>query len=198
MHLKKIIVSVFLGIASYNVQGQVLDSLTIDVRTIDGQFTEMITKSNNWEQYKVVPKQKLYLLKKNVQDSLNLQKKSISEKNTVISENHSKIKDLEGKIEELQTSLNQIQEQRDSVSFLGMLLDKSVYSMLVWGIILGLLSFLGFYVYRFSKSNAITQQSIKDLEELQNEYEDYRSKSIEREQKVRRQLQDEINKNRGV
>ena len=34
-------------------------------------------------------------------------------------------------------------------------------------------------------------------EDWQNEYEEYRTKAIEREQKVRRQLQDEINKHRS-
>lgn len=66
----------------------------------------------------------------------------------------------------------------------------------MWGIVIVLALLLGVFIYKFRNSNSITSESRKALEILEAEYEEHRRNSIEREQKVRRQLQDEINKNR--
>ena len=78
----------------------------------------------------------------------------------------------------------------------GALLSKGLYNTIMWGIVLALASLLVLYIYKFSNGNVVTKKSINDLNELQEEYENYRKAAIEREQKVRRQLQDEINKHR--
>ena len=166
--------------------------------TIENQFDDVIEKSNSWQQFKVVPKMKLYTLKKNIQDSLKAQQNLILEKTNTITGNEREIKELNIQIDSLQNNLDELKNEKDSINFFGALISKGLYSVIVWGIILVLASLLAFYIFRFSKSNIVTKRSIKDLEELQSEYEDYRSKAIEREQKVRRQLQDEINKHRGI
>lgn len=68
----------------------------------------------------------------------------------------------------------------------------------MWGIVIVLALLLGVFIYKFRNSNSITSESRKALEILEAEYEEHRRNSIEREQKVRRQLQDEINKNRSL
>lgn len=177
------------------------DTLAVAVNrpnTIENQFDDVIEKSNSWQQFKVVPKMKLYTLKKNIQDSLKAQQNLLLEKTNTITGNEQQIKELNQQIDTLQNNLNELKNEKDSINFFGALISKGLYSVIVWGIIFVLTSLLAFYIFRFSKSNIVTKRSIKDLEELQSEYEDYRSKAIEREQKVRRQLQDEINKNRGI
>ena len=86
---------------------------------------------------------------------------------------------------------------KNSINFFGIPLEKDIYSSIVWGIILVLGVLLIVFISKFAKSNSTTRSTLKDFEDLQNEYEEYRTKSIEREQKVRRQLQDEINKHRS-
>ena len=76
------------------------------------------------------------------------------------------------------------------------MLSKGLYSTIMWVIVLILAGLLAFYIYKYTNSNVITKNSINELGELQQEYENYRKAAIEREQKVRRQLQDEINKHR--
>lgn len=197
MKLSTFITGGMLLLATFVAQGQVEEEVGKE-NTIEGQFIDVIEKSNNWEHFKVVPKQKLNALKKSIQDSLNVQKQLILEKNSTIKSSEQKINDLKTQIENLQNSFDKLKNEKDSVSLFGVLLSKGLYSSIVWGIIVALGSLLAFYIFRFSKSNAVTKRSIKDLEDLQNEYEDYKTKSIERDQKLRRQLQDEINKNRGV
>ena len=53
------------------------------------------------------------------------------------------------------------------------------------------------FIYRFKNSNTVTKSAKKSLAEIEEEYEDHRRNALEREQKVRRQLQDELNKQKG-
>ena len=130
-------------------------------------------------------------------DSLKSQKQVLREKLDTISSQSSQIKQLNQKITSLQSDLDKEKNRNNSIEFLGMTIEKGLYSAVVWGIIIILAIFLAVFVSRFSRSNSITRGALKDLESLQNEYEEYRTKAIEREQKVRRQLQDEINKHRS-
>ena len=165
--------------------------------TIEGQFDELVDKSGNWEKFKLVKKESIYTFKKSLLDSLSGQKTLLREKLDTISAQSSRIKELNLNIQNLQSELDKEKNRNDSIDFLGITIEKGVYSIIVWGIIVILTIFLVVFISRFTSSNSITRGALKDLEDLQNEYEEYRTKAIEREQKVRRQLQDEINKHRS-
>ena len=83
------------------------------------------------------------------------------------------------------------------MALFGMQMSKGGYNALMWTIIAGLFALLLFFIYKFKNSNTITKQAKKALLETEEEYEEYRRNSLEREQKVRRQLQDEINKQKN-
>ena len=165
--------------------------------TIEGQFDELVDKSANWEKFKLVKKESIYTFKKSLLDSLSGQKTLLREKLDTISAQSSRIKELNLNIQNLQSELDKEKNRNDSIDFLGITIEKGVYSIIVWGIIMILAILLVVFIFRFTSSNSITRGALKDLEDLQNEYEEYRTKAIEREQKVRRQLQDEINKHRS-
>ena len=165
--------------------------------TIEGQFDELVDKSGNWEKFKLVKKESIYTFKKSLLDSLSGQKTLLREKLDTISAQSSRIKELNLNIQNLQSELDKEKNRNDSIDFLGITIEKGVYSIIVWGIIVILAILLVVFISRFTSSNSITRGALKDLEDLQNEYEEYRTKAIEREQNVRRQLQDEINKHRS-
>ena len=165
--------------------------------TIEGQFDELVDKSGNWEKFKLVKKESIYTFKKSLLDSLSGQKTLLREKLDTISAQSSRIKELNLNIQNLQSELDKEKNRNDSIDFLGITIEKGVYSIILWGIIVILAILLVVFISRFTSSNSITRGALKDLEDLQNEYEEYRTKAIEREQKVRRQLQDEINKHRS-
>ena len=165
--------------------------------TIEGQFDELVDKSGNWEKFKLVKKESIYTFKKTLLDSIRGQKSLLREKLDTISVQSSRIKELNLNIQNLQSELDKEKNRNDSIDFFGLTIEKGVYSIIVWGIIAVLAILLVVFISRYTSSNGITRGALKDLEDLQNEYEEYRTKAIEREQKVRRQLQDEINKHRS-
>jgi septal ring factor EnvC (AmiA/AmiB activator) len=83
------------------------------------------------------------------------------------------------------------------MALFGMQMSKGGYNALMLIIIAGLLALLLLFIFKFKNSNSVTKQAKKTLLETEDEYEEYRRNSLEREQKVRRQLQDEINKQKN-
>ncbi|MBC9798378.1 tRNA (guanine-N1)-methyltransferase [Sinomicrobium weinanense] len=170
------------------------NKLSLTEGNVNNQFEFIIQRSNNYQEYKVVKKNWLYTLKKNTLDSLARVEKELAEAINLTKTQKSEIESLQGELKENQDHVASLTNERDSISFFGALIDKSAYKATMWGIVALLTAVLLFFIYKFRNSNVITQDARKALEDLENEYEDHRKKALEREQKVRRQLQDEINK----
>ena len=97
-------------------------------------------------------------------------------------------------MDETTNKLAAVTEEKDSMSLLGMLVSKITYNIILWTIIGGLLLLFLLFVYKFRRSNTLTQEAKTALSEVEVEYEDHRRRALEREQRISRQLQDEINK----
>lgn len=164
--------------------------------TLEGVFQQLVDKSGAWQNFKMLDRAKLAIFQRSMADTINAIRGQLSTQKQAVATHLQNIKELNDKITELQTTLDQTKDQNDSVNFFGVLLSKGVYSTIMWVIVLILAGLLAFYIYKYTNSNVITKNSINELGELQQEYENYRKAAIEREQKVRRQLQDEINKHR--
>lgn len=164
--------------------------------TLEGVFQQLIDRSGAWQNFKMLDRGKLAAFQRSMTDSINGVRSQLVAEKQKVKENEATIKELNDKITEIQAALDQTKDQKDSVSFFGALVSKGLYNTIMWGIVLALASLLVLYIYKFSNGNVVTKKSINDLNELQEEYENYCKAAIEREQKVRRQLQDEINKHR--
>ena len=132
----------------------------------------------------------------NVSDTLNLLTKKNAELLTKINENDKTINSLNQKLSETSNNLTSVTEEKDNMSFLGILISKGAYSAILWTIITSLFLLLLFFIYKFRSSNNLTQVAKTNLAELEVEYEEHRRRALEREQKISRQYQDEINKNK--
>lgn len=164
--------------------------------TINDQFTTLIKQSNNYQNYKVVQKNKLDELQGNVQDSINKLQTAIRQNNVSLAEQKASLDSLSSKLQVVQNELTVSLEQENNLDFLGINTHKTTFKTLVWFIIVVLLSALGILFYQFKKSHTDTKDARKKWEDTELELEEFRKSSLEREQKIRRQLQDEINKNR--
>ncbi|CAM3484508.1 tRNA (guanine-N1)-methyltransferase [Zobellia roscoffensis] len=174
------------------------DVLSLDRGPIDSQFEYIFTKSGNYrsdgKKYEVVRTISLEKLRQNVLDSLKGYNKRAGELKATIGGHESTIGSLNKKLEETTNNLAGVTEEKDSMSFLGIMVAKSTYNGILWTVIFSLLALLLFFIYRFRNSNILTQEAKTNLSELETEYEDHRRRALEREQKISRQLQDEINK----
>ena len=195
--MKKIILflgGLLLAINPLKAQEQTEDT------SISAQFETIIRKSTNYRQagkrYEVVRLLELEALRKNILDSISTANKSIIDLRATIAENETSISSLNTKLDETTKNLSQLTEEKDSMSFFGAMVSKGTYKLIVWSIIFGLLAFLLFFIYRFKNSNFLTQQAKSALTDVETEFEQHRRRSLEREQKISRELQDVINKNK--
>ena len=174
------------------------DKLSLDEGPISNQFDYIAKRSGNYRadgvRYEVVKETNLFKIRKNVLDSIAAMNKKTSELKSTIAEHETTITSLNKKLEETTTNLSSVTEEKDSMSFIGIPVSKGTYNFILWTIIGGLFLLLGLFIYRFRNSNILTQEAKQNLSELEIEYEDHRRRALEREQKISRQLQDEINK----
>jgi len=182
----------------YGQDSEKEEKLSLDEGPISSQFDYVSKRSGNYRadgvRYEVVKESNLYKLRKNVLDTIDAINKKTSELNTTISEHETTISSLNKKLEETTNNLASVTEEKDSMSFLGISVSKGTYNFILWFIIAGLFILLGAFIYKFRNSNILTQEAKQNLSELEVEYEDHRRRALEREQKISRQLQDEINK----
>lgn len=167
--------------------------------TIKGQFEVMERQSTNYRSgngvpYEVIKLSMLNEVKSNIFDTINTAYGSIKDLSATITANEAEIENLNTRLRDTTEKLNTITEEKDSISFFGILIGKGTYNFILWSIIFGLLLLLLFFIYRFRNSNFLTQQAKSALADLEEEYENHRRKALEREQKISRQLQDELNK----
>ncbi|XOL42632.1 hypothetical protein KCTC32420_03028 [Aequorivita nionensis] len=159
-------------------------------------MTEVFDKSNSYQEYKVVKKTQLATLRRNILDSVSTLQKKIALMESEVSQERIAVDSLGQNLKNTQQNLIKAKEKEDGIEVFGILTSKATYNAIMWGIILILLLISGFLFYRFLNSHKITNAAQLKMAEMEIELEDYRRNSLEREQKLRRKLQDEINKNR--
>src|SRR5690554_5861745 len=161
-------------------------------------MTEAFEKSNSYQEYKVIKKTQLITLRRNIIDSVSNLEEQISTLQNQLAQQKVEIDSLSDSLHITQQSLAESKEKEDGIKFFGILTSKSTYNAIMWGIIVILLLVGGFLFYRFLNSHRITNAAQLKMAEMEIELEDHRRSSLEREQKLRRKLQDEINKNRKI
>lgn len=188
---------VILSISSQTNANDNDDKLSLNDGTIDNQFEYVIKRSNNYQEFKVVKKTWLYTLKAHTLDSLKAVRKNLVDTQAKVDSQADEITKLKSSLNSTQGTLDQTNIEKDSMSLFGLQMSKSGYNALLWSVIGGLLALLLFFIYKFKNSNAITKEAKQSLSETEEEFEEHRRVALEREQKVRRQLQDEINKHKS-
>lgn len=170
------------------------DKLSLTEGTIANQFEYVIQKSYSYQDFKNVKKSWLYELKAHTLDSLGAIQNDLAKTQNSVDSLKQEIATLKSSLNNTQSDLANTVEEKDNMSLFGMPMSKTGYSILMWSIIGVLLATLLFFIYKYRNSNAVTKLSRKNLTEIEEEFEEHRRNALEREQKVRRQLQDELNK----
>jgi tetrahydromethanopterin S-methyltransferase subunit G len=127
-------------------------------------------------------------------DSLNQVKSEVLKSAEVIARQNDELSNLKEDLNNTKLKLDNTIDEKDSMQLFGMQISKVGYSTIMWSVIGLLLLLLFLFIYKFNASNSITNTTKKKLIEVEEEFEEHRRVALEREQKVRRQLQDEINK----
>lgn len=170
----------------------------VSKNSISGQFDELFRKSGSYQEYKVINKDKYNELKLVVLDTIQNLNKKMGGTSVVINRQKAEIDSLKVNLKKTNDSLIEVTKNIDDIDGFGVPMKKSNYNVLVYSLLGSLLALSLFFMLRYRQSNKLTEQAQKALKDTEEEYDNYKRVSIEREQKVRRELQDEINKQKNI
>mgnify|MGYP000501142656 FL=1 len=169
---------------------------TRDISIKEG-FDKLYRVSTNYKGYKVINKENFLDLKQQVLDSLKASQNLLVEKNNLLTASNLDTKKNEDLLILTKLTLETSLKKENSISLFGIQLSKFIYNFLLWALISILLVLVIYLSFKFQKNNFLTKKATQNLKNVEHEYELYRKKALEREQKLRRTLQDEINKQRN-
>ena len=169
-----------------------------DTLSLSKQFEQVYRRSSSYKDFKVIRKTTFQNLKNNALDSV----KSIDEKFKIESQKSLRLEEEINNISKIRLEqdleLSKAILEKNTISFAGLKLKKNTFKIIIWSIFLTLIILTCFFAYKLKDGIKITSQAKNELTTVEEEFNSYKKKSLVRDQKLRRQLQDEINKQRGV
>ncbi len=189
--IRGLLAGIFLIFNAVIVNAQ--DTIRVE-NPVENQFNNLIQNSNDYQGFKVVDYNELVKLRNStLQFIAGINDQIVTQQNT-IDQQQDQINQLREDLEMAQLNLQESMAEKDSISFLGMPVDKSTYMSIVWGIIAVLVLTLIFFILRYKKSHQHTAEAREKLAVTEKEFDAYRAKALEKEQRLGRLLQDERNK----
>lgn len=165
--------------------------------SIDSQFYHLNRISRTSDGYKLIRTQNLERIRINVLDSIKLYQSESAAKSQEIEDLSSRITVARDSLLEAHQALEELEKRSESTRFLGMQMAETSYHLLVWSINLAMLIILIVLIIRGRQRQITSRDAREALATVQEEYDNFRKKALEKEQKLKRQLQDEINKGHG-
>ncbi|MCI0920928.1 hypothetical protein [Sphingobacterium rhinopitheci] len=159
---------------------------------LQSQFQVLLAQSKSFDaDFKVIRKANIEIIQKNVSDSISKYTKEIATLKSNSSSSVANLTLLKDSLQTTQAALAIEQRKTDNITFLGIDLSKGVYHSIVWAIIAILALVLMIIIASFRKAKIDAVESKKTAEESQQEFQVFKKKAMETEQKLKRQLLDE-------
>ncbi len=158
--------------------------------TIDEQFDYIYGASNNYQEYKVVRRSFLDRLKSNMLDSIQTMRGEVLELKKDVQTRQDSIQSIQNLLAQTESEKQEAIAAKDNFNFLGLGIQKGVYSTFMWVLVGALAAALALFSFKYFRSFSKIKKAEKDLAELQEEFEQHRKNTLERERKLKRELID--------
>lgn len=161
--------------------------------TLEEQFRSLKNNSNSYQEYKVVRETLLNQFYNNVRDSINIAQQQLAEAQQTITAQQQEINRLQGELQEREEAVAQSEYDIEHIQVLGIDIRKDTYNYIVWGIILVLLIIVAVAILKYKSSNKVAVKKRNEYEGLDQEFNDFKARSREKETRLMRELQTERN-----
>jgi len=152
--------------------------------SLKDQLNYLDERTRIYDNYRAIREDMFQKLKSNVSDTLNAMNKKLAGFSNSGTELKETIDSLRADLASTKTQLEEMTTTKNSISLLGVEVNKQAYNKIMW-IILGLMLaalVIGFLIF---KRNLLLMASTKnDYQELKNEFEAYRKTSREAREKL--------------
>jgi len=185
----------FLG--SEPLQAQNTMPEVMDEGTLQEQLDYVKEKTRIYNNFRAIREDIFLKMKKNSLDSLSAAKQEISGLETLLDERNSEISSLNSRLNSIGDELDEAVKNRDSLSFIGIQMEKGFYNTLMWLIVAALAAFLAFLFVLYRRNHVITVENKKELDETRESFENYKKEARERYEKLVVSHHNEIMKLKG-
>jgi len=163
------------------LQGSILD-----------QFQYILDKSYNYSSdnvpFEVIKNRYVLAFKIHLSDTLAVLKQQINLHNKIVDELNTQIDASKAQIKQLETTNSKLSTQTSSIDIIGVRIDKTYFKTIIAVLIVLLTLIIILLSNKLRKANDIVNQAKDEADEAQKEQERFRRTSMEREQKLKREL----------
>jgi len=162
--------------------------------TLNNQFEKIKSEAETFKQYKLIEKTQLNAFWKTTMDSVKQLKQ---EKASLLDESESKdqrIETLESTLSEKNDQIDDLETQTSTIEVFGAEFQKSTFIFISFFTAGSLIVVLGFVSFKYQDNNRVAQAKVNDYNKLNDEFEEYKRNALEKQMKLRRDLQTERNK----
>lgn len=166
--------------------------------TIQEQMNYLEEKTRIYDDYRAIREDMFQKIKNNSVDSLTKAKSKISGFVKLTGNLNVRIDSLNSSLNVTKEELKEISRTKNSISVIGIKIEKTVYNTIMWMIVAGLAFVLVIGFLTFRRNRTITLNTKKELKELNEEFEAYRKKTRLDREKMSMDHFKEIQKLRGI
>jgi hypothetical protein len=169
--------------------GQAVDaqsgaSAVLDSALLEAQLDYIHENTRIYNDFRAIREDIFQKLRRNVKDTLNATKLEVEELNSRLTEKKFLIESLNTDLTRTKNEKDEAIRNRDRLSFIGIQMNKTLYSSVMWFIILGLGALAILMVMLFRRSNLVTKKVKKELQVSQEDFELHRKSSREKYEKL--------------
>ena len=187
-------IAIFIIYGAVSFAQQSTAPLSLDNSPIEDQFQYVYQRSTDFEDFKLIKRWQYSRLKLHVLDSLAAQKELLLQARGQIQLKDTKIDSLANQVEATNNKLQTAINEKNSLTLLGIKMEKTGYNSIVWSVIFGLAFSLIVFILLYRRSYRVIIQTESDLKETRTEFEAFRKRALEREEGIVRKYHNELMK----
>ncbi len=173
------------------ISGQ--NSQPAEPENLTGQFKFLMEKAETYNDYIVIKETRLNEFWRVVEDSVQQFKTDIAAAQKILSDQHAEIENLQKSIKEKDELLATTDFAMTHIRFLGVDFSKRSFIFINVILIGGLVVLLALGSFQYNQNRLIARQKVLDCQQLEEEFNTLRSQSLEKQIKLKRELQTERN-----
>lgn len=156
----------------------------LDSASLENQMDYVHSNTRVYNNFRAIREDVFLKMKKNVVDTLIEEKLRVAELNSRLAERNFQIETLNTDLSRAKNERDEAIKNKNSLSILGIQMNKILYNSVMWFILLGLAVFAIIMFVLFKRSHTVTSQTKNELGTIQNEYDEYRKSAREKYEKL--------------
>ena len=163
-------------------------------QNLTDHYNLLIENSESYNKFKVIPETQLNAFWSVVKDSVNQLKNRISEHEIQIAQLQAEIAQLNDTISENVAAISTSEFENTHIRFLGGDFSKTFFVTTTILVVGGLLLLMLVGSFQYNHNKRIAREKLHDFNDLESTFDEFRKNSLEKQVRLKRELQTERNK----